>query len=306
MILIDFTHLFYRNLFMNIDKIAANENFLYHVILQDLVFYGKKFNHNKRNRLVIACDNGSWRRKFFKENKDRFPEYQQQDIGKYKGTRKRQEIPFSYERAYEIMDDTIEKMDKWTNFVVMKVKDAEADDIIAVLTKNLKDEPVVIVSSDKDFKQLFRYRDDLIIFDPIKKKEIRRRDVINPDFFLKKHIIMGDRIDGILPIKKRCGEKTAEKMAKEIDKLLALNPEMKERYEFNEVLISFDKIPEEIERKIMDEWEKKKDEYNYNEIELMRWLNSKSLKQHSRNIKLFKENRETDIMKRTYSLSDLL
>ena len=306
MILIDFTHLFYRNLFMNIDKIANSENFLYHVIIQDLLFYGKKFQHSKDNRLVIACDNGSWRRKFFKENKNRFPEYQQQDIGKYKGTRKRQEIPFSYKRAYEIMDDTIEKMDKWTNFVVIKVENAEADDVIAVLTKNLKEEPVVIVSSDKDFKQLFRYRDDLIIYDPIKKKEIRRRDVVNPDFFLKKHIIMGDRIDGILPIKKRCGEKTAEKMVKDIDKILALNPDMKERYEFNEVLISFDKIPEEIEKAILDEWYKKKDTFNYNEMDLMMWLSSKSLKQHVKNIKLFKEFRQFEMPKRSYSLTDFI
>lgn len=287
MILVDFSHLFYRNLFMNLDNILQNQNFLYHVVLQNILYFSKKYNASKENRLILCCDKGSWRKQYFKENKDRFPEYSEKDIKRYKGTRKKEDIAISWDEIFNMIDELLDVLEKYSNFLVMRVENAEADDVIAVLVKNIKNEGQIVISSDKDFVQLFRYNKDLIIYDPIKRIEKTIENVPNPDFFLKKHIIMGDRIDGILPIKKRCGEKTAEKMVKDIDKLIQIDPELRERYRFNEVLISFDKIPEVIEKEILNTYERIKNVFNYNQFELTSWFISKGLKRMVENVEMF-------------------
>lgn len=76
----------------------------------------------------------------------------------------------------------------------MYVETAEADDIIAVLTKHAPfGEKVLIVSGDKDFQQLHKYG-YVKQWSPNVNKMIHCED---PYLFLKEHILSGDKSDGI-------------------------------------------------------------------------------------------------------------
>ena len=73
----------------------------------------------------------------------------------------------------------------------MYVERCEADDIIAVLSKVIK-EDVLIISGDKDFQQLQKY--DNITQSPNLNRMINCEQ---PEEFLKEHVLKGDTSDGI-------------------------------------------------------------------------------------------------------------
>ena len=94
----------------------------------------------------------------------------------------------------------------------------EADDVIAYMAKELCDEEVVIVSTDKDFLQLVS--DDIRIYSPTKKITYNRQQVYDefgiwPENILLYRILDGDTGDNIPGIK-GCGLKTLLKRFPEI------------------------------------------------------------------------------------------
>ena len=71
----------------------------------------------------------------------------------------------------------------------------EADDIIATLVKYYyQDEPIMIVSGDKDFIQLQQYK-NVQQYAPIQKQMVG--EDIDPKQFLLEQILKGDRSDGV-------------------------------------------------------------------------------------------------------------
>ena len=77
-------------------------------------------------------------------------------------------------------------------YKVIEVYGAEADDIIAVLTRERNDDVTIIISSDKDFIQL--HNNIIEQYSPVTKKLINGKDPVN---YLREHIIRGDRSDGV-------------------------------------------------------------------------------------------------------------
>ena len=231
---------------MNIEDIKKNKSYLAHLILNSYLSVAKAFGASKKNRMVIAMDSKpSWRHHYYLEHADRVPGYKGR---KYKGSREKDDsIPWG--DYYAIFDEVHEFLRKHSDFDVIKVDLAEGDDIVAIAAKMFKEtERVYIVGSDKDFKQL-QDEPRVVQYDPVKKIFVPRLD---PEFHLQKHIIMGDGADEIDAIKPRCGHKTAEKMVKDIDRLLATNAEMRTKHEFNKTLIDFQMIPESLQVKIQD------------------------------------------------------
>ena len=79
---------------------------------------------------------------------------------------------------------------------MIQVPHAEGDDVIAVLAKhanNCLKEQSLIVSSDKDFNQLYKYK-KIRQYSPMRGKMLTG---INAEAYLKEHIIRGDKGDGI-------------------------------------------------------------------------------------------------------------
>ena len=84
-------------------------------------------------------------------------------------------------------------------YKVIHIEGCEADDIIGTLVYRTQefghDEPVMIVSSDKDFIQLQKFK-NVRQFSPMQKKLVKDKDG-NPRTYLFNHIMRGDSGDGI-------------------------------------------------------------------------------------------------------------
>ena len=143
----------------------------------------------------------------------------------------------------------------------MYVEQAEADDIIAVLTKHYSDkEDILIVSGDKDFQQLHKYR-GVQQYSPNLSKMIQCED---PHAFLKEHILRGDKSDGIPNIlsNDNCldeGIRQTPLRKPMVDKYMRISIENDDKYYRNylrnQTLIDLDFIPEDMEQSILNEFD---------------------------------------------------
>lgn len=279
MILNDLSHAVFRTLMMNKDQVRENYNFLTHLIISQILSFSNKLGASKQNQLVIAMDSpNTWRKKYYEQNKVKFPEMREMT---YKGNRTKDDT-LNWELIYEKIDKVGDVLKANSDFYVMKVAEAEADDIIAVLANEYKHrEHIWIAASDKDFIQL---QDETVhIFDPLKQAFKPEQNV---ELFKKIHTIIGDKSDNIPAIKPRVQEKTALKMIKDLDILLKTNPEMREHYEFNQNLILFDYIPNEIKTSILMEYQNQN--HSYNGMKLLSEFTKLGLTKHCEDINRFK------------------
>lgn len=277
MIIVDFGHLSKRSVFANREAIQETPAYYAHTILTMLTSIIEKFGVSKHNPLILAIDSPSWRQDFYIKNKPNIPEYENKT---YKGDRVK-DTSINWDAIQEIESDVLSALKSFSDFHVIKLDNCEADDIIAVIAKNTK-EQCIIISSDKDFQQL--KSDNVSIYDPIKQIYIEPLDI---DRFKKLHYMIGDKVDTILAIKTRMGIKTAEKCYHQLDELLALNPEMKQRYEFNQQMIDFDFIPEDLQKNILTEYNKD-NILNFNGMKLMSFFMKYQLATISEKQNLFK------------------
>jgi 5'-3' exonuclease len=267
-ILIDSGHLIHRLVFASQQAVVENPEFVTHLLLNSIIHNSEIFGASKHNQIIIAMDSTSWRKKWYEENKTEFIEYKAET---YKGRRSK-DSTIPWDKIHDVYNDVLKIIDQYSDFKVIKVDGAEADDIIAVATKYYKDkEDVWIISSDKDFVQL-QSEDNINVYDPIKKQFKPR---VSVEHFKKIHILIGDKSDNILPVRSRLGEKTAEKLIKDLDILLQTNPSIRERYNFNQKLIDLDYIPAEISNSIIEELNKPL--HTFNAIELLKVFSKYSL-----------------------------
>ena len=132
------------------------KNLIRHVTLSTIKSYKKKYG-KEYGEVVICCDGRKyWRKEFF--------EY-------YKGMRKsnREKSDLDWGLIFDTLSEMRTDIAKYFPYKVLHIDRAEADDIIAVITKYAQDnlliqqglveEPqkILILSSDKDFKQLQLY-----------------------------------------------------------------------------------------------------------------------------------------------------
>ncbi len=151
-----------------------------YLLLNQISTFNQKF---RPDEIILAIDSSSWRKKEFKY---------------YKAVRhlkRKTQTSFNYEEFFKISNQFIDELTKHFPYKVIKVKNAEADDVIAVLTKYLsrKNKEVTIISRDKDFKQLLT-SDNISFYDPQDKKFKKVSDTAE---FLLDHILRGDKGDGI-------------------------------------------------------------------------------------------------------------
>lgn len=277
MILVDASHCLYRTLIVNKNSVQENPEFIAHLFISQILSFSKSLGGSKLNKVVVCFDSSSWRKKFYLENKPK-------DYGaeSYKGHRVKDDS-IDWESVFSIVDKVREALSEYSDFITMKVEEAEADDIIAVLTKKYKNnETIWIASSDKDFVQL-QATPYVNIYDPLKRSF---KPTVDTEMFKLIHVMIGDASDNIKAIKERLGEKTAVKIVKELDILLQTNKSMKERFEFNKTLIDFDCIPDYISDRIIKQFEE--GQGTFNALQLMRQFRDLKLVQHTEDINKFK------------------
>lgn len=154
---------------------------------------------------------------------------------------------------YKIVPELQEKGIKFVS-----IDNAEGDDIIAILKKTIRERyntlPIYIITNDHDYLQLI---DDNTFIYNLKSYDLRNKSKGSKDIDLKLKILKGDISDNIVGINKsmKITEKKLMEYIKDcdkLDKLLNDNPNLKKIYDRNELLINFDKIPDDIQKKIRD------------------------------------------------------
>jgi len=185
MIIVDLNQVMISNFMMQIGNhtnIKVEEDLLRHMILNSLRASNAKLR-SEYGEMIIACDDRvSWR-------KNVFPYYK----ANRKVDRKKSELDWN--AVFESLNKVRDELKEYFPYRVVHVDHAEADDVIGVLcqTYGNTSEKILIISGDKDFRQLHGYM-NVRQYDPVQKKWIEEP---NPDQYLKEHIMKGDRGDGI-------------------------------------------------------------------------------------------------------------
>ena len=249
MILIDFSQTIIAGLMAQLkaNDGEMSEDLLRHMIINSLRNYQKRYAEEYGEMVLCTDAANPWRRDFYPH---------------YKANRKRARD--NDDTDWTLIFDTLHKvkMEIKENFPYryMYVENAEADDIIAVLCRTTN-EKVLIVSGDKDFQQLHKY-DYVKQWSPnLNKFVVQDR----PKEFLKEHTLRGDKSDGIPNILSNddCmieGIRQTPLRKPVFDAYMRMTIESDDKYYRNylrnQTLIDFDFIPEDVESRILKEYEK--------------------------------------------------
>ena len=253
MILVDFNQVCISNIMQDIKSNSdIEEDLVRHMILSSLLMYKQKFSQ-QYGELTICCDSPkSWRKEVFPF---------------YKANRKnyRESSDFDWKKIFLILNKIRNELRESFPYRVIEVEGAEADDIIANFAVNAK-QPLLILSSDKDFIQLQK-NPNVKQFSIIQKKYLNG---VDPTNYLKQQIIKGDRGDGIPNILSDDDTFVSQKRQSKIvtarlNSWINMEPNefcndrMFRNYCRNEQLVDLNKTPSDIIDKIVDLYQNYKD-----------------------------------------------
>jgi hypothetical protein len=283
MILVDYSQValsailtFQRELKGDEDEV---KNLIRHVVLSTLKSYKKKYGR-EYGELTLACDGRRyWRRDEFKY---------------YKASRKktREASALDWGLIFDTLSEMREDIKDNFPYKVIHVERAEGDDVIATLVDYLQDnelvregiveEPqkVLILSSDKDFRQLQIY-DNVRQWSPMQKKYLNssHKEVID---YKIEHIVKGDAGDGVPNILSdddiflqegvRQRPVSKKRLLEFFDKgQEACRNEIERRnWNRNQMLTSFDFIPKDVKQEILDTY--LNTEVNNDKMKIMNYL----------------------------------
>lgn len=252
MILVDFSQIMVSNLMVMIARNEYDPIFFRHWVLNSLRQYNLKFRSDY-GEMTICCDSPSWRREYF-------PHY------KMNRKKKRAADDIDWDSVFQNFNETIELIDENFPYKVLRVDKSEADDIIAVSVKNFREtskEPILIISSDKDFMQLKKHGN-------VKQYCPRNKNFINEVTDLETiydnllvHIITGDTSDGIPNIfsdddslvnEEKKQNRATKKRVEDVKNDIKSNNVSKysSAISRNTVLIDLDKIPDYVVSEILE------------------------------------------------------
>ena len=214
--------------------------------------YNKKYRDEYGQMIICADGMNTWRRDFF-------PNYK---ANRRKG---REESSLDWTEIFRILHLVRDEIKEYLPYKVIHMDGCEADDIIGTLTMQTQEfgqhEPVMIVSSDKDFIQLHKYS-NVKQFSPIQKKMVGDS---NPRTYLWNHVFRGDAGDGVPNV--LSGDDTFITEAKQTplrqtriddwihnaERLREVMPEeLYRNYQRNKKLIDLSEIPEDTQQSIIN------------------------------------------------------
>ena len=252
MILIDLTQVLIASLMAQTrgGKEPINEDMVRHICLKSLAMYRKKY-HRTYGELVLADDSYNvWR-------KDIYPFY--------KANRKktRHKDSKDWNQIFDCISIIREELKVNFPYKYICISKCEADDIIGTLCEKYGEtENIMIVSGDKDFQQLQRYR-KVKQFSPITKKNIKLTQE-QAEEYLTDHIIGGDTGDGVPNVLSQddvfvsgMRQRPLSKKKREVikDPLVMNDDEVDRNLQRNRSLIDLTYIPNEYKKLILDEFD---------------------------------------------------
>lgn len=250
MILIDNTQIILASIFAQYaGPDEVDENMIRHITLNTYRYYRNRF-HEEYGELIICQDAGNYWRK------DLFPLY------KHNRKKAQKKDEFYWKQVFETLGMIRNEVAEYMPYKTLRVDRCEADDIIATVCKHYHTkEKILIVSGDKDFKQLFRYP-NVKQYSPNQKGFITCE---SPEKYLFEHIVRGDSSDGIPNILSDDdvfaieGKRQKALTAKKIDSWAnsqQIPEEHKSNWNRNQLLVDLSYIPEEYETAIVSEYNK--------------------------------------------------
>ena len=249
MILLDYSQIALSNIIV---QKLNDEQMIRHMILNSIRMYNKRYRDEYGQMVICADGMNTWR-------KDYFPYYK---ANRKKG---REESDQDWNEIFRILHLVKEEIKENLPYKVIHIDGVEADDIIASLVMETqefgKDEPVMIVSSDKDFIQLQKYK-NVKQFSPIQKKMVTDD---NPRIYAFNHVMRGDSGDGVPNVLSADDTFVSEKSQTPLrqnrinewlensDNLRDIMPEeIYRNYQRNKKLIDLTEIPEDIQTTIIN------------------------------------------------------
>ena len=269
MILIDYSQFSIASIFAfekDLQKGKSNPeavNIIRHAILSGIKMYKKTYGP-KYGQIVFACDGQNYWRK------EHFPHY--------KASRKtaRASSNLDWKLIFDTMATIREEITNNFPYIVLHTDRAEADDVIASMCKYTQTnmmtdygmfedkQPVLIVSSDGDFKQLQKY-DNVDQWSPIQKKWVKSASTRQE---LIEKICRGDSGDGIPNImssddvfvtegaRQTKFYKTRLEQFYQGERDACDNDTERRNWDRNDMLINLDNVPDEIYTEIVQQFEK--------------------------------------------------
>ena len=225
-----------------------------HMILNSIRMYNKKYRNEYGQMIICADGMNTWRKDFYPF---------------YKANRKksRDNSSMDWTEIFRILHLVRDEIRDYLPYKVIHMEGVEADDIIATLTMQTQEfgmgEPVMIISSDKDFIQLQKFN-NVKQFSPIQKKLVTDP---NPRMYLFNHVMRGDSGDGIpnvlspddtfvterqqTPLRKT---KIAEWLDQSDNLRNVMDEEIYRNYQRNKKLIDLTDIPEDVQQNIINNY----------------------------------------------------
>jgi hypothetical protein len=225
--------------------------------------YVKQYKHDY-GPFIIASDSKTWRKKIF-------PHYK----GKRAEEKKKSRI--NWGEIYPFINKVFDELQENFPYICVKVDGCEADDIIGVLVKwyhENTDEPILILSGDKDFKQL-HYSDRVRQYAPVQKRFLGVNDREREKLEL---ILCGDRGDGVPNILSAdetfmmTDMKQKKMTAGRLEKYTTIDledPDENDQYrnwKRNQKLIDLDFTPLNLQEEILDNFMAQKDTHKRNNV----------------------------------------
>ena len=241
-VIFDTTNAIYRSVFSAIYMNKEdNEKFYFfrHLFINSIFQTILMF---KPVKVIMALDERpSWRYEVYKD---------------YKCNRKagRDAAIVDFEKFFPILNTFMDQFkETFTKICVLSVPRSEADDLIAILCKDILTDDTtekIIISNDSDLHQLINKNTKQ--YNPLTKKMV---ECLNPKKELDIKILTGDKTDSIPPVRRKVGEVTAGKILDNgLDLFLNESEENKQNYIRNKKLIDLNFIPENIKQNIINSY----------------------------------------------------
>lgn len=255
MIILDLNQVMISNFMAQIGNhtdVKIDESLFRHMVLNSIRSLKARFK--EYGDLIIACDDKNvWRKQVFPQ---------------YKANRKkdRETSEIDWSNIFNILNKVRNELKEVSPYRVIQVDHAEADDIIGTLVHKFGNmlntgDKILILSGDKDFAQLHIYG-NVSQYDPVRKKFITHS---NPVMFTRELILKGDRGDGIPNILSNddCIVNGERQKKMFVNKYIHIaNPrehfkdDLLKNWLRNETLIDLTYVPQNIQEKILFEYEK--------------------------------------------------
>ena len=248
MIILDLNNVLFSAVLKDLNKTSEiNVDLFRHIALNSIRSLNTKFRE-EYGEMVFAVDSFNYWRK--------------QQFPYYKASRKkaREKSELNWTKIFECLDELKKDLQEVFPYKYIRVDTAEADDIIAVACKYTSN-PVLIISTDKDYLQL-QTNPQVKQYDPVKMTMVKTDD---PKAYLFEHIIRGDSNDGVPNIASpdNCfviGQRQNRITSKMLESYSNIenNPQhsLYRNFVRNRMLIDLTQIPDHIEQQIVIELNK--------------------------------------------------